>query len=660
MVDESLTETLDWKPNRNELMVMFVLGMVSLMVSLDATVIVTSLSSMVEDLKGTTTQGIWVGTAYLLSQAVAMPVLSSLSDIFGRPILLIFSILMFTAGSLICVTSDTISQLLAGRAVQGTGGGGVVVISMVVFTDIVPLRYRPKWYGTVQGAWALGTCIGPVIGGAIAQNTTWRWVFYIMFPFCAFGLVAIPLLLTIKARTETIGTKLKRVDWAGSLAFMASATSFLVAISWGGSQFSWSSAATIAPLAAGVAGLLVVAAWERYMAKEPIMPHALFHNVAAIATYACSAAQGLLLFGQLYYIPFYFMAVLAYSPINTGVSMLPVTLTLVPSSIVTGALITRYNNYRWPISVGWAVCTVGCGLLTMWDADTHVAIWVISLMILGFGHGAILNAQGFSAQAICHSGDEASAAAMYAFMRHFGSALGVGIGGTAFQNIMALKLGWLNLPTTIANNAEGFIPQLLAMPAGAEKEAILSAYVFGVKGVFRVYLGIAGVAFLASLLVKHYDMNKELHTEHKLRENHLSRIVGGQFHYHHKSSSSNASVMSTPKGPALVGIAAVAASNETTARNSISMEGGETPLSSGSSCTKWDIQSPPPVALKEKRSRSRSRSRSVSSKSRAASLERPPTARTVMADADANIEPSIEAQDLEGAEHQSETVGVAK
>lgn len=184
MVDESLTETLDWKPSRQELMIMFVLGMISLMVSLDATVIVTSLSvsaflcylllfskslfgytqlcevrimklilasylrmlqAIVEDLKGTTTEGIWVGTAYLLSQGVAMPVLSSLSEIFGRPTLLFFSIIMFTIGSIICATSNTMGQLLAGRSIQGTGGGGVVVISMVIFTDIVPLRYRPKW-----------------------------------------------------------------------------------------------------------------------------------------------------------------------------------------------------------------------------------------------------------------------------------------------------------------------------------------------------------------------------------------------------------------------------------------------------------------------------------------------------------------------------------
>ncbi|KAF3761690.1 MFS general substrate transporter [Cryphonectria parasitica EP155] len=522
--DEALSPTLGWKPSGHELMIMIVLSVISCMVSLDATIIVTSLSSIVEDLQGSTTLGIWVGTAYLLSTAVAMPFLSSLSDIFGRPIVLIFSVSMFTVGTIICATSHGFAQLLAGRSIQGTGGGGIVVVSLVIFTDIVPLRHRPKWYGTVQGAWALGTCIGPIAGGAIAEHTTWRWIFYIMLPFCAFGLVTIPFLLTMKPRVETMGVKLRRIDWAGSLIFMASATSFLIAISWGGTQFSWSSAATLAPLAAGAAGLAGTAVWERFGAREPFMRHELFRCASAVATYVCSAAQGLLLFGQLYYIPFYLMSVLAYTPLHTGLCMLPVMLTLVPSSVVTGALITRFNNYRWPIWAGWAVCTVGCGLATIWGVDTHAAVWAITLIILGFGHGATLNAQNFAAQAICGPGDEAHAAATYAFMRHLGTALGVGIGGTAFQNVMASQLRHVGAPVEIARQAESFLPQLLAMPAGQAKDDIVSGYVSGIRGVFRVYLAISGVAFFVSLLIRFFDMNKDLRTEHKLQENRISRI----------------------------------------------------------------------------------------------------------------------------------------
>lgn len=456
-----------------------------------------------------------------------MPFLASISDIFGRPILLIFSILMFTIGSIICAVAPDIGTLLGGRSVQGIGAGGIIVLSLVIFTDIVPLRQRPKWYGTVQGAWALGNCVAPVLGGAIADNTTWRWVFYIMFPFCAFGLVSIPFLLTLKPKVETLGQKLARVDWVGSAIFMASATLFLIAISWGGTQFEWSSAATIAPLIIGAVGLAGTAAWEKYMAKEPFLRHSLFYNVSAISTYICSAVQGLILFGELYYIPFYFMSVLEYSPIHTGLALLPAMLTLVPGSIITGILITRWNGYRWPIWSGWVVTTITCGLLTMWDADTSIGVWVVTLVLLGFGHGATLNAQNFASQAICADGDEAAAAAMYGFLRHFGTALGVGIGGSAFQNIMALKLSWTDVPggAEIAKNAEAFIVQLLEMPSSPEKTRIVDGYVFGFRGVFRVYLGISAVAFLISLTIRHYDMNKELATDHQLHDNNIARIM---------------------------------------------------------------------------------------------------------------------------------------
>lgn len=483
--------------------------------------------TIVQDLKGTTTtQGIWIGTAYLLAQSVTMPFLASISNIFGRPALLMISLIMFTLGSILCASSHGIGQLLAGRSVQGVGGGGIVVLSMVIFTDIVPLRHRPKWYGTVQGAWALGNCVGPVLGGAIAENTTWRWIFYIMFPFCAFGLIAVPLVLTIKPRTETMGKKLARVDWVGSFIFTSAATTFLIAISWGGSTFEWSSAGTIAPLVVGLVGLSIAGYWEAYQAKEPIMSHSLFQSFSGVATYACSGIQGFLMFGQLYYIPFYFNAVLSYSHVRTGASTLPIMVALVPTSIVSGRLITRYNKYRWSIWSGWAICTIGCGLCTMWDANTHIAFWAATLVITGFGHGATLNAQNFAAQAICNDGDEPNAAAMYSFMRHFGSALGVGIGGTTFQNIMALKLGWYGLSKELAKNAEGYITMLHAMPAGTEKTQILESYVYGFKGVFRVYLAISGLAFFLALLIKHYDMNKELRTEHHLEKNNrFSRLV---------------------------------------------------------------------------------------------------------------------------------------
>jgi hypothetical protein len=166
--------------------------------------------------------------------------------------------------------------------------------------------------------------------------------------------------------------------------------------------------------------------------------------------------------------------------------------------------------------------------MILWDVNTSVAQWAITLVILGFGHGAILNAQNFATQAMCKPGEEGAAAAMYGFMRQFGTAVGVGVGGSAFQNVLSLKLSWDGLPEDIAKNAEAFVSKLWTMPDGPEKSAILDAYVFGFKGVYAVYVGVAGAAFFASLLIKQYDMNKDIVTEHKLHDNRISKIFEGR------------------------------------------------------------------------------------------------------------------------------------
>ena len=138
--------------------------------------------TIVRDLEGNATEGFWIGTSYLLTSAVCIPFIANLSDIFGRAPVLLVSLLAFTVGTILCAVAENLATLIGGRCVQGVGGGGLVILGLVVFTDIVPLRYRSKYYGIIQGAWALGTCIGPVIGGAFVESTTWRWIFYIMFP----------------------------------------------------------------------------------------------------------------------------------------------------------------------------------------------------------------------------------------------------------------------------------------------------------------------------------------------------------------------------------------------------------------------------------------------------------------------------------------------
>ncbi|TGJ84601.1 hypothetical protein E0Z10_g4160 [Xylaria hypoxylon] len=510
---------VQWKPSRHEKVIIYTLALTNLIVALDATIVITPLSTIVQDLDGTATQAFWIGTSYLLVNAVTMPVICAVSDVFGRPICLIFSLVAFTTGTVLCAISQNIGMLLVGRAVQGVGGGGIHSLGLVIQTDIVPLRWRPKWYGVTLGFWALGLAIGPIIGGAVVHGTTWRWIFYLMFPFLGFSLVAVPYLLTLKPREATFYEKLVRLDWIGSFIFTGSATSFLIAVSWGGSQFEWNSVQTLVPLIIGFVGLLATLVYEKLWAKQAFLRHSLYHNSSSIVAYICGCIQGMVMYGFLYYGPFFFMSVKGFSPLDTGLAMMPATLTVTGAGIICGRLVTRYNNYRWAVCVGWLVASIGAGMFLIWPHNDTAAVWVITYLVVGAGQGAILNAQNFASQAMCKQGDEAAAASMYAFVRQFGMALGVGIGGTTFQNIMSIKLRWLGLPVEIAKQAESYISVLHELPAGDYKDKVMEAYKYGFTGLYSFYLGVSVIAFVISFFfIKNVDLTRRLESEHRLDE----------------------------------------------------------------------------------------------------------------------------------------------
>ncbi|KAK2051268.1 MFS general substrate transporter [Colletotrichum caudatum] len=421
---------------RRRLFIMATLALLSLMVALDACVIV-----IIEDLGLSTYDGLWIGTAYLLANAAMMPFIADLSHVFGRRPCLLASVASFSLGTIFCCVSDSIGLMLVGRSFQGVGGAGIIVLCLVIFTDIVPLRQRPK----CLGAWALGNCIGPIVGGAIAQNTSWRWVFYIMFPFCAAGLVLVPWSVNIEPPTSAMGGKLRRVDWPGNALFVSSATLLLVAVSWGGLRYSWRSVGTLLPLLLGAAGMACTMIYESRFATNPFLRRRLFQTASSIATYACGMIQGLVMYGNLYYVPLYFMDVKGFTPVQTGIALFSVMFTLVPASIITGRLVTATNNYRRPIWAGWTLASIASGLMLLWDAETPAKVWAPTLVLLGLGQGPVLNAQNVASHALCNEGDEARAAAMYAFLRQFGMAVGVGVGGSVFQNVMRRKLEELGL-----------------------------------------------------------------------------------------------------------------------------------------------------------------------------------------------------------------------
>ncbi|ESZ92257.1 putative efflux pump antibiotic resistance protein [Sclerotinia borealis F-4128] len=507
----------DWEFGMQEKLIVTVLVVISLFVALDAAILAPVLPTIAKDLHGSAIDVFWVGTSYLLTCAAFQPFIAATSDIFGRQWLLLISVSLFTLGTLIACLAQTIPQILAGRAIQGIGGGGVISLVLIIITDIVPLRQRPKYGSLVQIPWALGGIIGPLIGGAFAQHVTWRWIFYINFPFCAMGLVAIPFVVKMKTRRAPLRTKLRLVDWEGGFLFVASITSFLIGTTWGGVQFPWSSYQTLLPLVLGIFGILATLVWERWGARQASIRLSLFASRSGWAVYTCSVIQGLMLFSQSYYLNLWLQSVRGFSPTMSGVGQLPITISLIPSSIIVGVVMTRTGHYRWAVWAGWAMVILSSGLTIHFDHEVSQAYWIIILVLVGVGHGILLNAQIVSAQASAKSTDVAYAAAMYAFARTFGMAIGVAIGGTILQNQMQHALESFGLPTSIAQDAAGFISQLNSLPDDSQfKMEVISAYSQGFRTVFEVLTAISGAGGLISLAIGSYSLDRQLDSEHVL------------------------------------------------------------------------------------------------------------------------------------------------
>ncbi|KAK4203464.1 major facilitator superfamily domain-containing protein [Triangularia verruculosa] len=511
----TIKQELEWKPGKQEYAVMITLAIISLMVALDATILVSVLPTLASDLGGTATDAFWAGTSYLLSCAVCQPFIAALSDIFGRKEMLIFSVLFFTLGTVLCAPiAKNFTVFFAGRSVQGIGGGGIITMGQVIFADIVPLRQRPKYFSLVLAAWALGSVLGPLIGGLFVEKAFWSWCFYINLPFCALGLVLIPCYVKLTTQRTSLRSKLARVDWLGGFLFIGGLTSFLVGMSWGGVQFEWSSAQVVAPMVVGVLSVAMSVVWESYGAREPFLRPQLFFSGSALAAYACALFQGFILFCALYYVPFYFTAVRFEKPTQSGLDIFPVTCLLLPGSIVVSLISSRTGHYRWAIWSGWAITSIGCGLLHFFDTDTPTPVWAVILAVFGIGHGILLTSVNVGIQAISRVEDAGRAAAMYAFMRTMGMSIGVAVGGTVFQNLMIKKLDDLGMPEEIAHNSEAFVAQMAAMdPNDPVRVGALEAYVAGFHGVYWTITGASVAAFFVSLFMKRHSMDKMLATK---------------------------------------------------------------------------------------------------------------------------------------------------
>ncbi|KAI0443194.1 MFS general substrate transporter [Xylaria telfairii] len=514
----------EFKAGKRELLILGTMAALNVILALDATVLPPALPKLAKELKGSAIETFWAGSSYLLANAVFVPFLGALSDLVGRRTVLFFSVVSFTVGTIISTLATNFTILLSGRTIQGVGGGGIYTLGYIVVSDIIPLRQRPKYLALIIAGWALGTVIGPVTGGAVAEHAQWQWIFYINYPFCALGLLAVPFAFrNLKLQNQPpLLTALLQVDWFGSFLFIAGISSFLIGLTWGGVQYSWSSYQTWAPILLGGLAAISSVVYEAYIPALPFIRLSVWKNTSACLVFILTLVGGFELYTHLYYLPFYMISVKGLSTTLTGVYIMATTLLVVPISLISGRLMTRFGSFLWAVRLGFACLILSNGVLLLINQHRSLVAHLFLILSISVGHGLLVISLNIATQAIASIRDVAYAVSMFTFVRQFGICLGVAIGGTVFENVLLHALERHGFPHNVAmdtaRNAVAFSGPLTSMPNGPEKTAFLDSFVEGFHGILYLLLALATVSLFLSLFVKHHDMNKQLESEHQLGE----------------------------------------------------------------------------------------------------------------------------------------------
>ncbi len=401
------------------------LGM--LLAAMDQTIVGTAMPHILADLHGFAEYS-WVATAYLLASTAMMPIYGKLSDMYGRRLFFVGGVALFLVGSALCGTSQSMEQLIAYRALQGLGGGAIMPVVQAIVGGLFSPAERGKWQGLTVGVWGLASILGPWAGGWITDNWGWPWVFYINLPLGALAVLIAGLALPRMSQRQR-----HRIDYLGAAALITATLLALLAFSWAGTRYAWTSP-TILGLLGGALGAILLLVVVESRAAEPILSLRLFANgifvISLLATFLVSSA----LLGSLYYLPLFFQGVMGQPATRFVVLVIPLMAGVMASSIVGGLILSRTRRYKLQALIGLLVATLGMFLLSRMDAHTTFAELARNLVITGLGIGASTTLFTVIVQNAFSSRQLGQVTAALAFFRELGGTIGLAVLGSVMVN----------------------------------------------------------------------------------------------------------------------------------------------------------------------------------------------------------------------------------
>ena len=418
--------------------------------ALDGTAVNTALATMIADLGGLSAYA-WIGTSYLLTSTVANALFGKLSDIYGRKRLFQIAIITFLIGSVGCGVAQSMLTLIISRGVQGIGGGGLMAIAFVIIGDVVPPRERGRYVGLITSVFAVGSVVGPLMGGFFVEQLNWRWIFFINIPI---GIVA--LVITSRALRMPIQRLDRQVDYLGAALLTGSVTCLILFLSWSSTEYGWGSALSVVLAAAAALQAIGFVAWEK-RASEPIMPLHLFRIDVLRVTIPLVTFAGAIIYGANAFIPLYLQAITGYSPTNSGLLLVPIMVGVTLMSISTGRRMAVTGKYKhWPI-FGAASLSIGMVLLSqMSQSGLGLASALIGMFCVGVGIGSIMPTATLATQNAVEWSDLGVASSVITFFRTLGGVVGLAAFGALLNSRVEGQIDekYLQAPREIKNLEE--------------------------------------------------------------------------------------------------------------------------------------------------------------------------------------------------------------